>query len=85
MARTHQFSVCSKAEVMLLLELAREHEPHIHLSFREYGEILQIYLETDSVELSEYLNYMLKRLREQQLAIEASFQAAGEPGARPTR
>lgn len=62
---------------MLLLELAREHEPHIHLSFREYGEILQIYLETDSIELSEYLNYMLKRLREQQLRIEASFQRPG--------
>lgn len=74
MAKTHQFSVCSKAEVMLLLELAREHEPHIHLSFREYGDILQIYLETDSQQLSDYLNFMLKRLREQQMEIEASFQ-----------
>lgn len=78
MVKTHQFSVCSKAEVLLLLELAREHEPHINLSFREYGEILQIYLETDSTELSAYLHFMLSRLREQQRQIEIRFQTSAE-------
>lgn len=76
MSKTHQFSVCSKSEVLLLLDLAREHEPHIRLSFREYGDILQIYLETDSAELSAYLNYMLTRLREGQGAIASRFSLA---------
>lgn len=83
MMKTHQFSVCSKAEVLLLLELAREHEPHIHLSFREYGEILQLYLETDSTELSAYLGFMLSRLREQQRQIELSFQTPAEQNSTP--
>lgn len=80
MSKTHQFSVCSKSEVMLLLDLAREHEPHIQLSFREYGDILQIYLETDSPELSAYLNFMLEQLREKQTAIASSFEMAGADG-----
>lgn len=79
MAKTHQFSVCSKAEVLLLLELAREHEPHIQLSFKEYGEILQIYLETDSQELGAYLNYMLRRLRDQQHQIATHYAARESP------
>lgn len=73
MRKTHQFAACSKAEVLLLLELAREHEPHVQLAYREYGEVLQIYLETDSPELSAYLNYMVARLRDEQVALESRF------------
>jgi hypothetical protein len=75
MAKTHQFTACSKAEVLLLLDLAREHEPHVHLSFREVGDVLQIYLEADSTELSDYLRFMLARLRDQQHRIETTYQA----------
>lgn len=80
MSKTHQFSVCSKPEVLLLLDLAREHEPHVQLSFREYGDILQIYLETDTPELSGYLNYMIKRLREEQAGLESRLQLATSEG-----
>jgi len=80
MSKTHQFSVCSKSEVLLLLDLAREHEPHIQLSFREYGDILQIYLETDTPELSAYLNYMLGRLREDQGALASRYERVGADG-----
>lgn len=76
MRKTHQFSVCSKSEVLLLLDLAREHEPHIQLSYREYGDILQIYLETDTPELSAYLNFMLARLRQEQEALASRFALA---------
>lgn len=77
MHKTHQFSVCSKSEVLLLLDLAREHEPHVQLSFREYGDVLQIYLETDSPELSAYLNFMVERLREGQGALAERYELAG--------
>jgi hypothetical protein len=78
MSKTHQFSACSKSEVMLLLDLAREHEPHVRLDFREYGDVLQIYLETDSPELSAYLNFMLARLRDRQGALASRFALSAE-------
>lgn len=74
MARSRRFNVCTRAEVLLLLDLAREHEPHIRLSFKELPDTLQIFAEADSPELSEYLQFMLRQLREQQLAIEANFE-----------
>lgn len=73
MTRSARFNVYNKAEVLLLLELAREHEPHIHLGFKELPESLQLYVETDCQELSDYIQFMLGELRRKQLAMEATF------------
>jgi hypothetical protein len=64
MAIVRPFEVCSREEVLYLLDLAREHSAHVRLSCGEdpRGRI-RILLEADSPELSRYFGFMLDRRR----------------------
>lgn len=70
MTRSQPFAVYSRTEVMLLLDLVREHAPHVRLRYEETERELRIMLETDRPELTRYMAFMLRRLRERQRRIE---------------
>ncbi|MBM3270916.1 MAG: hypothetical protein FJZ01_25060 [Candidatus Sericytochromatia bacterium] len=58
------FEACSRAEVLYLLDLVREHSGHVRLSYKEdKAGHLRILLETDSPQLTRYFGYMLDRER----------------------
>ncbi len=80
---TSYFATCTKAEVLLLEELAQEHRNRLRLKHVETPHSLQIVVETDSRQLRDYIYFMLQRLRSQQHTLEVVYN--GEvPDAPPT-
>ena len=67
---TSYFATCTKAEVLLLEELAREHRHRLRVKHIETPHSMQIVIETDSQQLRDYIYFMLQRLRSQQRALE---------------
>lgn len=70
---TSYFATCTKAEVLLLEELAREHRHRLRVKHIETPHSMQIVIETDSQQLRDYIYFMLQRLRSQQRALEKLF------------
>ena len=63
MAKVEPLVVCSREEVQLLLDLAREHAEHVKLSYRDRGKSLELSLVADSPELCAFFRYMLGSCR----------------------
>lgn len=70
---TSYFATCTKAEVLLLEELAREHHQRLRVKHIETQHSIQIAIETDSQQLRDYIYFMLQRLRNQQRSLERMF------------
>ena len=70
---TSYFATCTRAEVLLLEELAKEHRHKLRLKHIETPHSMQIIIETDSQQLRDYIYFMLQRLRSQQKALEKVF------------
>jgi len=75
---TSYFATCTKAEVLLLEELAREHRHKLRVKHIETPHSMQIVIETDSQQLRDYIYFMLQRLRNQQKSLEKVFNVAHE-------
>lgn len=77
---TSYFATCTRAEVLLLEELAKEHRHKLRLKHIETPHSMQIIIETDSQQLRDYIYFMLQRLRTQQKSLEKAFNTpAAEP------
>ncbi|MNL38899.1 hypothetical protein D3C87_1611440 [compost metagenome] len=72
-AMTYQFSIYSRAEAMLLLELAHEHKSEVVTRCRETNFFTEISVHPECVQLQEYFDYMLHRLRDRQRQFEALY------------
>ena len=70
---TSYFATCTKAEVLLLEDLAREHRHRLRVKHIETPHSMQIVIETDSQQLRDYIYFMLQRLRNQQRALDKAF------------
>ncbi|MEB3330326.1 MAG: hypothetical protein VKQ33_13965 [Candidatus Sericytochromatia bacterium] len=70
---TSYFATCTKAEVLLLEDLAREHRHCLRVKHVETPHAVQIVIESDSQQLRDYIFYMLQRLRNQQRALERTL------------
>lgn len=70
---TYQFSIYSRAEAMLLLELAHEHKSEVVTRCRETNFFTEISVHPECGELQDYFDYMLHRLRERQRQLEAVY------------
>jgi len=73
---TSYFATCTKAEVLLLEELAKEHRHKLRIKHIEAPHSMQIIIETDSQQLRDYIYFMLQRLRNQQKSLEKVFNSA---------
>lgn len=78
---TSYFATCTKAEVLLLEDLAKEHRHKLRVKHIETPHSMQIVIETDSQQLRDYIYFMLQRLRNQQKALDKVFNHAAEAGA----
>ena len=82
---TSYFATCTKAEVLLLEELSKEHRHKLKVKHIETPHSMQIVIETDSQQLRDYIYFMLQRLRNQQKALEKVLNGASvEVGSRLT-
>jgi hypothetical protein len=79
---TSYFATCTRAEVLLLEELAKEHRHKLRLKHIETPHSMQIIIETDSQQLRDYIYFMLQRLRNQQKALEKVYNNPAEEEAR---
>ena len=70
---TSYFATCTKAEVLLLQDLAKEHRHKLKVRHIETPHAIQIVLETDSQQLRDYIYFMLQRLRQQQQSLERTL------------
>ncbi len=70
---TSYFATCTKAEVLLLQELAKEHRNRLRVKQLETTHAMQIVIETDGQQLRDYIYFMLQRLRDRQRALEKVF------------
>lgn len=70
---TSYFATCTKAELILLEDLAREHQQRLRVKHIETPHALQIVLEADSEQLRDYIYFMLQRLRQQQRHLERTY------------
>ena len=70
---TSYFATCTKSEVLLLEELAKEHRHKLRIKHIETPHSMQIVIETDSPQLKEYIYFMLQRLRNRQKSLEHVF------------
>ena len=70
---TSYFATCTRAEVLLLEELAKEHRHKLRLKHIETPHSMQIIIETDSQQLRDYIYFMLQRLRTQQKSLEKAY------------
>jgi hypothetical protein len=75
---TSYFATCTKAEVLLLEELAKEHRHKLRIKHIETPHSMQIIIETDSQQLRDYIYFMLQRLRNAQKNLEKVYN--GAPG-----
>ena len=73
---TSYFATCTKAEVLLLEELAKEHRHKLRIKHIETPHSMQIIIETDSQQLRDYIYFMLQSLRSQQKSLEKVFNSA---------
>ncbi|MEB3198793.1 MAG: hypothetical protein VKP62_16490 [Candidatus Sericytochromatia bacterium] len=67
---TSYFATCTKAELILLEDLAREHRQRLRVKHIETPHATQIVIESDSEQLRDFIYFMLQRLRSQQRALE---------------
>jgi hypothetical protein len=74
---TSYFATCTKSEVLLLEELAKEHHHKLRIKHIETPHSMQIVIETDSQQLRDYIYFMLQRLRDQQRSFEKVFNGPG--------
>jgi hypothetical protein len=81
---TYQFSIYSRAEAMLLLELAYEHRKSVISRSRETNFFTEISVHPEYTELQDYFDFMLRRLREQQRQLEAIYRRSPSENKRPT-
>ncbi len=81
---TYQFSIYSRAEAMLLLELAYEHRESVVSRCRETNFFTEIAVHPEYGELQDYFDFMLKRLREQQRHLEAIYRRSPSENRRPS-
>ena len=70
---TYQFSIYSRAEAMLLLDLAWEHKRDVITRCRETNFFTEVSVHPSYQELQAYFDFMLKQLREQQRHLEAIY------------
>jgi hypothetical protein len=70
---TYQFSIYSRAEAMLLMELAHEHKNEVVTRCRETNFFTEISVYPEYVQLQEYFDFMLHRLRDRQRQFEALY------------
>ncbi|MNR85316.1 hypothetical protein D3C72_161440 [compost metagenome] len=80
---TYQFSIYSRAEAMLLLELAHEHRKSVVSRCRETNFFTEISVHPEYGELQDYFDFMLRRLREQQRQLEAIYRRSPSENKRP--
>jgi hypothetical protein len=83
---TSYFATCTKAELILLEDLAKEHRQRLRVKHMETPHALQIVIETDSEQLRDFIYFMLQRLRLQQRNLERRYGRAfaESMGRRPT-
>lgn len=67
---TSYFATCSKAETMLLEELAKEHRGNLTIKRIETPHSMQIVIETTSQQLRDFIYFMLQKLRSNQKAFQ---------------
>lgn len=72
---TSYFATCTRSEVLLLEELAREHQHKLRIKHIETPHAMQIIIETDSQQLRDYIYFMLQRLRNDQKDLEKVYNA----------
>ncbi len=70
---TYQFSIYSRAEAMLLMELAHEHRSEVVTRCRETNFFTEVSVHPEYTQLQDYFDYMLHRLRERQRQLEAIY------------
>lgn len=70
---TYQFSIYSRAEAMLLMELAHEHRSEVVTRCRETNFFTEVSVHPEYVQLQDYFDFMLHRLRERQRQLEAVY------------
>lgn len=70
---TYQFSIYSRAEAMLLMELAHEHRSEVVTRCRETNFFTEVSVHPEYSQLQDYFDYMLHRLRERQRLLEALY------------
>lgn len=70
---TYQFSIYSRSEAMLLLELAHEHKGEVVTRCRETNFFTEISVHPEYTQLQEYFDFMLHRLRERQRSLEGVY------------
>ncbi|MEB3284295.1 MAG: hypothetical protein VKN33_03300 [Candidatus Sericytochromatia bacterium] len=70
---TSYFATCTKAELILLEDLAQEHQQKLRVKHIETPHALQIVIETESEQLRDFIYFMLQRLRQQQRSLERTY------------
>lgn len=70
---TYQFSIYSRAEALLLMELAHEHRHEVITRSRETSFFTEIAVHPEYTQLQDYFDYMLHRLRDRQRSLEAVY------------
>lgn len=78
---TYQFSIYSRAEAMLLLELACEHKGEVITRCRETNFFTEVSVHPSCQQLQAYFDFMLRQLREQQRHLETLYRRS--PSAEP--
>lgn len=70
---TYQFSIYSRAEAMLLMELAYEHRSEVVTRCRETNFFTEVSVHPEYTQLQDYFDFMLHRLRDRQRQLEAIY------------
>ncbi|HEY9856431.1 MAG TPA: hypothetical protein V6D05_11880, partial [Stenomitos sp.] len=83
---TYQFSIYSRAEAMLLMELAHEHRSEVVTRCRETNFFTEVSVHPEYTQLQDYFDFMLHRLRERQRQLEAIYRRSpSEKAPAPTQ
>lgn len=81
---TYQFSIYSRAEAMLLLDLACEHRSEVITRCRETNFFTEISVHPSYQELQAYFDHMLRQLREQQRHLESLYRRSPDDAPPPS-